>query len=208
MAYESFAELLAHDAEVFIYDSLESTNQTAKELATNGAKHGTIIITNRQTAGQGQYGRSFFSPDGAGIYMSIILRKAHMPNPVMLTAYAAVTVCEAIEKLTGKKPKIKWINDVFLEGKKICGILTQAATDVNDGSMQYAVVGIGINFSAPDDGYPDDIKNIAGAVFSDEPQKTTRAELAAYVANGMLAMDFSEIEIAKYRGYLLMPWEL
>ncbi|MCL2053070.1 MAG: biotin--[acetyl-CoA-carboxylase] ligase [Oscillospiraceae bacterium] len=172
-------------AKISVHPCLESTNITAKELATAGAESGTVVIADSQTAGRGRYERSFFSPPGCSIYMSFILRPAQVELPTLVTSYAAVSVCEAIEAATGKTPKIKWVNDVFLDGKKICGILTEAITDFESGNMPWIVVGIGVNFKYPEGGFPEEIKNSAGAVFSEKPA-ITRNQLAAEITNRML----------------------
>jgi BirA family biotin operon repressor/biotin-[acetyl-CoA-carboxylase] ligase len=177
---------------ITIYPSLESTNKTAKELAISGGEHGTVIMADCQTAGKGRYGRDFFSPPGHGIYMSFILRPSRrnwIIAPTLVTSYAAVSVCEAIETTTGKKPRIKWVNDVFLNGKKICGILTEGVTDLESGNMQWMVAGIGINFQTPDTGFPEDIKHTAGSVFSGAKPTITRNRLAAEITNRMLVFE-------------------
>ena len=178
---------------ITLYPSLESTNTTAKELAIAGAGHGTIIIADSQSAGRGRYNRSFYSPDGQGIYISFVLRPSKhnlANNPTLITSYAAVSVCQAIEATTGKKPKIKWVNDIFLDGKKICGILTEAITDFETGNMQWIVLGIGINYITPASGFPKEIEHIAGAVFSNNKPTITRNCLAAELINRIL--DFEE----------------
>ena len=100
-----------------VHKSLESTNKTAKEMAVAGAEHGTIIISDCQTMGRGRYSRNFFSPSGGGLYMSIVLRPEamHFKNPTSVTAFAAVSVCEAIESISTKVPRIKWVNDIFID---------------------------------------------------------------------------------------------
>ena len=197
-------------AHITVYDTLESTNKTAKALAMAGAPHGTVLVADRQTGGKGRFGRSFFSPAGHGIYMSVILRPSHhggSPAPTDFTTYAAVCVCQTIEMLTGKTPKIKWVNDIFLDGKKICGILTEAVTDVESGHMPWVVVGIGINFSTPTGGFPPEINQVAGAVFDRDTPTVTKNCLAAEVINRI--MDFesrcgTEATLNEYRKRLMM----
>jgi len=195
---------------IFIHASLESTNKTAKELAVSGCEHGTVVMADHQTAGKGRYGRGFFSPPGHGIYMSFILHPQlwHRDiTPTLVTSYAAVSVCEAIETTTGKAPQIKWVNDVFLDGKKICGILTEAVTDFESGNTQWIVVGIGINFITPKTGFPEEIRSVAGSLFSEEKPTITRNELAAIVANRMFDIGNrlgNKAMIAEYRKRLMM----
>ena len=199
---------------IHIYGSLESTNKTAKEMAICGAEHGTIIIADYQVAGKGRFNRSFFSPPGHGIYLSLILRPVQLhllSYSTLITSYAAVSVCEAIETTTEKTPKIKWINDIYLNGKKICGILTEAVTNFETGSMQWIVVGIGINFTVPTGGFPHDIKYKADAVFSDSIPNITRNRLIAEIINRMLVFEESQSDskliLSKYRKRLMMLGE-
>jgi len=174
------------DANIQIFDSLESTNTTLKELALLDKPHGTVIIANGLTGARGRRGRSFYAPKGAGIYMSIILRpdKNVANSPELITISAAVAVCRAIEKVCRKSPQIKWINDIFLDNRKICGILTEAVTD-NTGELSAIILGIGINFVKVD--VPDELQKIVGAVFSEGEQPTiTRNQLIAEVLNQIL----------------------
>ncbi|MCL2157941.1 MAG: biotin--[acetyl-CoA-carboxylase] ligase, partial [Oscillospiraceae bacterium] len=123
------------------------------------------------------------------IYMSFVLRptgRRWADAPTLLTIYAAVSVCRAIEELTKKEPKIKWVNDIFLDGKKICGILTEAVTDFESGSVHWAVVGIGINFKPAKTGLPEELKKIVGSVFEEDKASLTRNELAANIINHMI----------------------
>jgi biotin-[acetyl-CoA-carboxylase] ligase BirA-like protein len=153
---------------IHIFERLESTQITAKEMALSGAEHGTVVIAEEQTAGRGRYGKAFFSPRGCGLYMSVILRsdKVRLSEPTLLTAFAAVSVCEAVEAAAGKTARIKWVNDIFIDGKKVCGILTEAVTD-GDGKISFFIVGIGINTKEPENGYPQDISGIAGSADAD-----------------------------------------
>jgi len=192
------------DANIQIFDSLESTNTTAKELALSGESHGTVIIADGLTGARGRRGRSFYAPKGVGIYISIILRVAAdvANSPELITISAAVSVCEAIEKVCGKTSKVKWINDVFLNGKKICGILTEAVTDTN-GNLQAIILGIGINFVKVD--IPEELKEIAGAVFDGEQTIATRNQLISEVLNNVLTKkDWNEtLENYKQRLFML-----
>ena len=193
-----------------IHISLESTNKTAKELAISGAEHGTIIMADYQTVGKGRYNRNFFSLSGHGIYMSFILRPTQrhwLTVPTLVTSYAAVSVCEAIETTTGKKPQIKWVNDIFIHDKKISGILTEAITDYESGNIQWIVVGIGINFTMPTTGFPENIKDIAGSVFSEDKPTITRNQLAAEIVNRILNIENncdSNTLLAEYKKRLMM----
>jgi len=145
------------------FEELDSTNRYLKELAVGGAPEGTVIIANRQSAGRGRLGRSFFSPEEKGIYMSILLcPDISLERAVLITSMAAVAVANAIESICGIETKIKWVNDIFLNGKKVCGILTEAGIDNEKGALDYAVLGIGVNVGMMD--FPEELKNIATSV--------------------------------------------
>lgn len=155
-----------------------STNTVLKERASRLPAWHTVISA-RQSAGRGRLGRSFYSPEGAGLYMSVLLRPTLSPaETTLITTAAAVAVAMAIEELSGKEAQIKWVNDVLVDGKKVCGILTEAALDVESGCVEYAVLGVGINLTEPDGGFPAELRNIVGAVF-DAPRRNMRAAMAA-----------------------------
>lgn len=159
-----------------VYDSLISTNKTAKELAENGAKEGTVIVAKKQTGGRGRLGRSFHSPEGTGLYFSIILRPDFSPKQnLLITPAAAVAVSTVIEALTDTKAQIKWVNDIFINGKKVCGILSEAKLNAK-GTTEYVILGIGINLTPPKGGFPKDIELVAGALFN-APQNDTANEI-------------------------------
>lgn len=164
------------------YPSLASTNTTLKEKALEGANAGTIIIADTQTEGRGRFCRKFYSPEN-GIYMSILLRPDSVGfDSTLITTAAAVAVAKAAEKLSGKETKIKWVNDVLIDGKKICGILTEGAFDPESRKPQYIIVGIGINAFMPTGGFEEEIKYIAGAVF-DQFDNEKKARLIAETIN-------------------------
>ena len=191
------------------YKSLESTNKTAKEMAVAGAEHGTVIISDCQTMGRGRYSRNFFSPAGGGLYMSIVLRPEvlHFENPTSVTAFAAVSVCEAIESISKKTPKIKWVNDIFIDRKKVCGILTEAVTDFESGGLEWIVLGIGINVYIRAEDFPGDLQSLATSIYSDERMPGVRNKLSAEIINRILGFETSpsETEIfEKYKKRLMM----
>lgn len=151
-----------------IHEELDSTNTRARIRAEEGAPEGTVIIARRQQQGRGRFGRSFFSPVGTGLYMSIVLRPAiHPTKALYITTAAAVAVAEAAETLTGEAMSIKWVNDVYYGNKKVCGILTEG--QFGEQGLQYAVLGIGVNIAPPSDGFPTDIAHKAGTLFSIAP---------------------------------------
>ena len=165
----------------------ESTNTLLKKEAADGAPEGTIVIADRQTGGRGRMGRSFFSPEGTGIYMSILLRPDDMKpaEALRITTMAAVAACDAVDEVCGKKAMIKWVNDIFIDGRKTMGILTEASFGVHN-NIEYAVLGIGMNAYAPEGGFPEEIDKIAGAVF-DEKKEDGRNMLAASFINHFFA---------------------
>jgi len=186
---------------IHIYPTVESTNTTAKEMAKAGAKHGAVVMAESQSLGRGRRGRSFFSPAGTGIYMSLVLKPI---PPIPLTAFAAVSVCKAIENLTEKKPDIKWPNDLLLHGKKICGILAESIG--NNSEMPCVVVGIGINFMNPAGSFPSEIEDTAGAIFSEGEPAISRNRLAAEIINRMTAKNLPPAKsiLASYKSRMSM----
>ena len=137
-----------YPAPIYLYDTLESSNRTAKLLALDGAPHGTLVLTAHQSAGRGRLGRRFESPAGKGVYCSVLLRP-EMPavNAQTATISAAVAVCRAVKKLCGLELAVKWVNDLYYQGRKVCGILTEAGTDLESGQLEWLVVGIGLNLA-------------------------------------------------------------
>lgn len=161
----SIKKHLKRECEILIYDEIDSSNNTAKKLAQAGMAEGTLIIAKKQTSGKGRMGRSFISNEENGLYMSLILRPTIPANECIdITVIGAVAVAEAIEATSNKKCSIKWVNDVFVDDKKACGILTEASVSFESASLDYVVLGIGINVTEPKNGFNDEIKDIAGAV--------------------------------------------
>ena len=166
---------------ITVLGETDSTNRQILHMAEEGAEEGTVVIAESQTEGRGRLGRQFVSPPGTGIYMSFLLRpKSSAAQAVRITTAAAVAVCDAIEKLVRDKTEIKWVNDIYMRGKKVCGILTEGAIDVETGSVRYAALGIGINVCPPAEGFPPEIENIAGCVLN-RHNPGFRAPLAAAV---------------------------
>lgn len=147
-----------------VEDIVSSTNTLMKEHGHNNGEEYSVLIASAQTGGRGRMGRSFYSPQNTGIYMSVLLRPKEGINPLNITTDAAVCCARVFEKLTGEESEIKWVNDIYMHGKKVCGILTESSL----GERPFAVLGIGINVLPPKEGFPDDIKNRAGAVFTED----------------------------------------
>jgi len=145
--------------------TVTSTNTVLRDLAAAGAPEGYVLVAEEQTAGKGRRGRGFHSPAGNGVYFSLLLRPgARTGDSQLITSAAAVAVARAIEAVFGVKPGIKWVNDIFVEGKKVCGILTEAAFGMESGLIESAVLGVGINVTKPERGFPKEIESIAGAL--------------------------------------------
>lgn len=172
--------------EVFV--TVDSTNNVCMKKAGQGEDEGYAAIAGAQTKGRGRRGRGFFSPADTGIYMSILLRPDAYPGTqvLRLTTMAAVAVCEATEKLSGKPAGIKWVNDVYIGGKKVCGILSEASYALEDGKLDCVVVGIGVNAYKPKGGFPREISARAGCVF-DQQSAGKRNQLAAEILNRFMA---------------------
>lgn len=154
------------DLDLTVLPTAPSTNALVREKANQGCPEGCVIVACEQTDGRGRYGRQFFSPVDSGVYLSLLLRPtAYSPQQATcLTAAAAAAMCQAIEAVTGQQPGIKWVNDIFLHGKKVCGILTEAAVGLETGTLNYMVLGAGVNLYPPVKGFPEEIQPIAGSV--------------------------------------------
>lgn len=145
---------------VVAFETCGSTNDEAKKLASEGVLYPVLITADQQTAGRGRMGRSFYSPAQTGLYFSTLYPTAEcLQNAVSVTGAASVAVMRAIRTMTGKQTEIKWVNDLYLDGKKVCGILTEALTGIG---QTYLVIGIGINLTT--DVFPTELSAIAGAV--------------------------------------------
>ncbi len=175
------------DVDVFTFKTSPSTNAEAMtRLMNGGLTHGTLIVADEQTKGRGRMGKSFFSPK-SGIYMSVCLCKSieRMQDVMVITPAAAVAVRSAIAKLTGIDAKIKWVNDIYIDKKKVCGILTQADIDFESGKAGTFIVGIGINFVEQD--FPDEIKQRACALFQGQPT-ITRSQLIGEIYRNLIKL--------------------
>ncbi|MCI9466204.1 MAG: biotin--[acetyl-CoA-carboxylase] ligase [Ruminiclostridium sp.] len=169
--------------QVEVREEVSSTNNVLREQALSGAPEGRVLIARRQSAGRGRRDHSFFSPADSGLYMSFLLRPSISAQAaLLLTTCAAVATAFAIEEVTGVPTQIKWVNDVFCRGKKVCGILTEGDVDLETGGMRYAVVGIGVNVYPPQGGFPPELDQ-AGAVFQARPTGALRCQLAGSLLN-------------------------
>lgn len=161
---------------VFYFKETDSTNEQAKKLAADGAEHGTLVVADMQTAGRGRRGRSWTSPAGTGIFMSIILKPAFGPeHAASLTLVAALATAKAIEEETGLCPMIKWPNDLVVNKKKVTGILTEMSAD--EEQIHYVVVGVGINVNMTK--FPEEIRGTATSLRMEAGHEVDRAALIA-----------------------------
>ena len=164
--------------EITLFDELNSTNTYLNKLARAGAEEGRIIIARRQSAGRGRLGRSFYS-DAEGLYISVLIRP-HMKaeGMVFVTAMTAVAMARAIERTVNADARIKWVNDIFVRGKKVCGILCESEFDA-DALSEYVLIGAGVNITEPFGGFPADISAVAGALLPYGNRQELRSSLAA-----------------------------
>ncbi|MBO4697157.1 MAG: biotin--[acetyl-CoA-carboxylase] ligase [Lachnospiraceae bacterium] len=191
-------------------EEADSTNRIAKQMGQDGAPEGYLVIADRQTAGRGRLGRSFSSPKGTGLYMSLLLRP-DMPasEAVRITAAAAVAAAEAVNALSGADAGVKWVNDLYLNGRKICGILTESVLGSNGDKPEYAVLGIGINLTEPEGGFDASIADKAGAIWKrGEMPDGFRERLAAEIVNRFLPYYrnlFGAELLKRYRELSVLP---
>ena len=179
-------------APFYVYDCVDSTNTVAKTLARQGAVSGTAVTAGCQTAGRGRMGRSFSSPAGQGVYLSVIYRPQLPAERLpVFTAWAAVAVCRAVERLCGARAEIKWTNDVLLHGRKLCGILTESSVGL--GGAEFIVVGAGVNLNRRKEDFPPELQETATSLLLETGQEI-RPETAA----GILAAELDAV----YAGFL------
>lgn len=183
---------------IHTYPLLDSTNQEAKRLAADGAPHGTLVVAEEQSAGRGRLGRSFFSPRGCGIYLSLLVRPSCIglttADTVLLTTASSVAVARAVSQVLHKELDIKWVNDLYFQGKKVCGILTEGVADMETGTIDSVIIGIGVNYKEPPEGYPQELRPIVTALLTAEEGDRCRCKnlLTAAVCRQLLTM-LSEI---------------
>ena len=174
---------------IHYFDTIDSTNTQAKRLAAAGAPHGTVLIAGHQTGGRGRMGRSFHSPAGLGIYLSVILRPDCSPGELMhLTCATGTAMCDAIEAVAGFRPGTKWINDLVHRSRKLGGILAEMSLSAS-GQVNHAVVGIGINCNHSPEDFPPEIRDIAGSLSMVSGDPVSPAKLAAAMIDSLWRMD-------------------
>ncbi len=187
------------DVKISFFDVLDSTNTQAKrELAEKDEKslHKTVFVAAKQTSGRGRLGRQFYSPEQSGIYLSAVYSNGTITKPAVITASAGVAVARALKKIYNVDAKIKWVNDIFVGGKKVCGILTEGIANFETGMIESAVIGIGVNITT-NENQPEELKNIAGSVISCAENRR-QSELCAQVINELFfILDGGPEEIKK-----------
>lgn len=190
----------------FEYDEIDSTNLEAKRLvAKKSSATKQVFLAKRQTAGRGRLGRSFFSPEETGLYMSLLLQiDEKLLDTDLITPAAGVAVCRTIDFFydeKGKKanPQIKWVNDIYLNKKKVCGILTEGILNPKEGKISQVIIGIGVNLFEPKTGFPPEIENIAGFVFNKDffknPEETKYQFVAKLLENLEITLEKSQEKI-------------
>ena len=186
------------EIKVVCFDSVDSTSSYLRRMLDIGEKGIVLAVANEQTAGRGRSGKSFYSPDTGGIYMSLLIHPEIGFEAVSsLTAKVCVAVCRAIETVTGIKADIKWVNDLYLGGKKVCGILCEAVNDYKNAVTKSVIIGIGINVGTIE--FPEELRGIAGSL-GDE--NINREDLVAEIVNALLCIEFGELspnELSFYR---------
>ena len=169
--------------EVILFDEIDSTNSYLKKLAKDKKQNDVLVIANHQTNGRGRLGRNFISDKTSGIYMSLLVRPNISINDAKkITCLTAVAINKAIIELTSLDSKIKWVNDIYINNKKVCGILTEAQTSIEEGTIDYIIIGIGINVYKRQ--FDESIKNIATSI-EDEGSIISRNDLIIKIVNNI-----------------------
>lgn len=184
----SFCQSITPLPTFHIYPKVASTNTIAKALARSQATHGTVVLAEEQEAGEGRHRRSFHSPPG-GVYLSVVLHPGELFRavPSLLTVHACVTVADAIRDICGIEVGIKWVNDLLLEGRKVCGISCDTAIDPDTGKLSWAVLGIGINVATPESSFPPELRLLATSLDPQGIASIDRNRLIAQILRGLLA---------------------
>ena len=175
--------------QLYHFPTIDSTNDQLRILARQGAPHGTVLIADHQTGGHGRRGRSFHSPEGMGIYLSILLRPDCQPTELMhLTCAAAVAMCDAIENAAGFRPSIKWTNDLVFQKQKLGGILTELGFS-SKGTLDFCIIGIGVNCCQQSGDFPPEIRSIASSLSMAAGRDIDRSTVTAAMLEALWNMD-------------------
>lgn len=199
---ENIASLLRNGVCVRVFDTIDSTNNEAKRMLESGFSGFALVAAEAQTGGRGRLGRSFYSPESTGLYFTVIIPPCFpTKEATLLTPAAAVATVRVLEKISGESLKIKWVNDIYKNDKKICGILAEAVLDTVGGGFSGFAVGIGINLSTED--FPDDIAEIAASLKTEADKNEIAAGIASELfsfARNLSARQF----IPEYRDHSLV----
>ncbi len=167
---------------VLCVDSVDSTNNRLRELALSKAPDGQTVIASEQQNGRGRRGRGFISPKGKGIYLSMLFHPDNLPTDVTeITAWTAVAVSNAIQTVCGIRPGIKWVNDLIVNQKKICGILTEMSVESESGYVQYVIIGIGVNVNETEADFPEELRGTATSLSAETGAEYILAHLASEI---------------------------
>ncbi|MGX7196373.1 biotin--[acetyl-CoA-carboxylase] ligase [Enterococcus olivae] len=193
---------------IYLLDETESTMKDAKLAAMDQQVTPALFVAETQTGGHGRFGRPFFSPKGQ-IYMSLLLNPNQSFDELpQYTLLAAVAVSLAIDEVTGKQTEIKWVNDIYLEGKKICGILSEAMSDFETGQISHVVLGMGLNFSIPPQTFPEELQKKAGSLFPDGQLPVSRNQLIQLIWQNFFDLldglpDASYLKVYRQKSFVL-----
>ncbi|MBQ8175027.1 MAG: biotin--[Clostridia bacterium] len=201
LSLEAIKEQLG-ELPVYLYKEIDSTNNEAKRLIARGEDGMALIVAEGQTAGRGRQGKSFYSPEQTGIYMTLSLpTDLAIPDAVAVTTSAAVAVFSAIREQTGIETEIKWVNDLYLDGKKVCGILTEAISDPETATIRHMIIGVGLNVHTV--AFPDNLQGIATSL---SPKGVSRNRMIAAIVDALvdtLRADRAEV-LALYRRHSMV----
>ena len=199
---EKIKNHLSNNVDIRFFDSIDSTNNEAKRKSDKLSDTPVLFVANHQHSGRGRLGRTFYSPKDTGLYMSLMLKQSDgFENIVCMTTAAAVCVCDAIRKLCDLNPKIKWVNDIYIENKKVCGILCEAITNPDTTEIDGIIIGIGINISTTD--FPEELCDTATSLRKD----IDKSRLCAVVTDNLIDMQKTISDksfIDKYKTYSMV----
>lgn len=200
------AKLKKKDVPVTVLEVTTSTNRAAKQAGiAENAPHGTVIAARCQTEGSGRRGRRFYSPAESGLYFTVVLRPPKdVQDSLLLTTAAAVAAVQGVEEVCRVALSIKWMNDLYLNEKKVGGILTEAVTDFESGAIEFVVVGIGLNLYEPENGFPKELQKKAGAILAKDTP-VDRSALMAAIVNNLLEEAQKEEISPLYRERNIVP---
>jgi BirA family transcriptional regulator, biotin operon repressor / biotin---[acetyl-CoA-carboxylase] ligase len=183
------------------FEQVDSTNLYAKRIAEDGFLDGTVILADEQLNGRGRMGRTWVSPKGSGIWMTIMLKpKINPADASKVTLLAACAVCKAIEEVSGLYAKIKWPNDIVINGKKLCGILTEMSAEIDE--INYLIIGIGVNVNTDLEDFPKELQPIATSIKIEKGEVVIRKELAAAIINNFERYYKGFIKTGSIKGYM------